>query len=421
MSEDTQRASFKDIILNRKMLVCLFTGFASGLPLYLLIQLVPGWLRTGGVDLSTIGLFSIILFSYNWKFAWSPLMDRYTPPFLGKRRGWMLITQVPLIIFTSMLLFLQPETQVGTIALVVGFIGFFSASQDVVLDAFRRELLTDEEMGMGTSFFVNAYKFSSLIPGGLSLIIADMVSWEWAIGAAVIFLFVGLITTLVINELPEAKYQPATLHEAIVEPFKEFFSRKGWKEGVLVLVFLVLYKLGDNMAVALETPFFFDMGFSGTEIGTVAKFSKLWASIVGAVVGGVLMIKLGINRALWVFGFFQIATILGYAGLAYVGHNLWMLFTAVSLEYLGVGLGTVGVLSYMSKLTNKKFTATQFALLSSIATIPRTFASASTGFIIEDVGYFSFFLICFLCAIPGMLLLFKVAPWNVKHESEGKV
>jgi len=409
-----EKYTIKDVLFNKKMLVCLFTGFASGLPLYLLIQLVPGWLRQNGVDLSTIGLFSIILFSYNWKFAWSPLMERFTPPFLGKRRGWMLITQVPLIGLTALLILLEPVEQIGLIAAVVGAIGFFSASQDIVLDAYRRELLSDVEMGMGTSIFVNAYKFSSLIPGGLSLIIADLVSWEWAIGSAVIFMVVGVITTLLIRELPKADFQPVTIKEAVIEPFREFFSRKGWREALLVLLFLVLYKLGDNMAVALETPFFFDMGFNGTEIGSVAKLSKLWASIVGSIIGGIFMIKLGINRSLWVFGFFQIGSILGYAWLASVGNNIYVLFAAVSLEYLGVGLGTVGVLAFMSQLTSRQFTATQFALLSSIATIPRTFASATTGFIIESVGYFSFFIICFCCAIPGMLLLFRIAPWNKK-------
>ncbi len=394
------------------MLICLFTGFASGLPLYLLIQLVPAWLRNNGVDLSTIGLFGIMLFSYNWKFLWSPLMERYTPPFLGKRRGWMLITQLPLILLTTSLLFLNPATDIAMIAIVVGSIGFFSASQDIVLDAFRRELLSDDEMGMGTSIFVNAYKFSSIIPGGLALIIEDLFSWEWAIASAAIFLLVGLITTIVINELPKILYQPKSIREAVVEPFREFFSRNGWKSALLVLVFLVLYKLGDNMATALETPFFYDMGFTGTEIGTIAKLAKLWSAIVGTIIGGVILTYLGINRSLWVFGIFQILSIVGYAILAQAGNNSWVLLAAVSMEYLGVGLGTVGISTFMARLTSKRFTATQFALLTSIATIPRTFAGASTGFIIEEVGYELFFVICYMCAIPGMILLMKVAPWN---------
>lgn len=407
-----QKATFASILLNKKMLVCLFTGFASGLPLYILIQLLPAWLRNKGVDLSTIGLFGIILFSYNWKFAWSPLMERFTLPFLGKRRGWMVVTQVPLILLTFSLLLLDPVSQIGLIALVVGTIGFFSASQDIVLDAYRRELLSDNEMGMGTSIFVNAYKFSSIIPGGVALIIEDLFSWEWAIASAAIFLMVGLVTSLIVNELPKSKYQPTSIQEAIVEPFKEFFSRNGWKNALLVLLFLVLYKLGDNMATALETPFFYDMGFSGTEIGTIAKISKLWSAILGSIIGGILLLYLGMNRSLWVFGIFQIMSIIGYGILAQVGNNSWVLFAAVSMEYLGVGLGSVGIATFMAQITSKQFTATQFALLTSIATIPRTFAGASTGFIIEEVGYQLFFVICYACAIPGMLLLIKVAPWR---------
>ncbi|MET1255152.1 AmpG family muropeptide MFS transporter [Aliikangiella maris] len=410
----TKKQSLKDVIFNKKMIVCLFTGFASGLPLYLTFQLIPGWLRQNGIDLSVIGLFAIVSFSYNWKFLWSPLMERFRPPFLGKRRGWMLITQLPLIIFTAVLIGLNPLTDIGLIAAVVGIISFFSASQDIVLDAYRRELLNDTEMGMGSSFFTNAYKFSSLVPGGLSLIIADLVSWEWALGTVVIFLFVGLMTTLIIDELKATQIQPLTMKEAVVEPFKEFFNRDGWQKALLVLLFLVLYKLGDNMATALETPFFFDLGFSGSEIGSVAKISKLWAAIFGTFLGGIILTKYGTNRALWIFGVFQIISILGYAVLAYFGNHLGLLFVAVSFEYLGVGLGTVGILAFMSELTSKQFTATQFALLSSLAAVPRTFATVSTGFIIQSVGYTWFFLICFACAIPGMLLLMKVAPWNPK-------
>ncbi len=399
------------------MLVCLFTGFASGLPLYFLFQLIPAWLRSHEVDLSTIGLFALIGFSYNWKFIWSPIMERYTPPFLGKRRGWMLLTQIPLIFVTCLLLFLDPIEQIVSIAVVVGFIAFFSASQDIVLDAYRRDFLSDEELGMGTSIFVNAYRLSSLIPGGLALILSDYFSWQVSIGAAIIFFLVGLITTLLIKEPDKTDYQPSNIVEAVVEPFKEFFKRDGWRNALLILLFLVLYKLGDNMAVALETPFFMDIGFSGTEIGSIAKLSKLWAAILGAALGGFLLIRLGLNKSLWIFGFFQIISILGYAFLAHMGHELWVLFVAVSLEYLGVGLGTVGISTYIARLTNRQFTATQFALLTSLATLPRTFANASTGYIIESVGYFNFFLICFACAIPGMLLLFKIAPWNQKENA----
>jgi len=399
-------------VFNKKMAICLCTGFASGLPLYILIQLLPAWLRTSGVDLSTIGLFFLFQFSYNWKFVWAPLMDRYAPPFLGRRRGWMLITQIPLIVLTASLMGLQPNEDIRLIAVIVALLGFLGASQDIVLDAYRRELLDDHEMGMGSSWFVNAYKASSLVPGGLSLILADWYGWQIGIGVAVAFLFVGLITTLLIREMDLPEVIPTSLASAVIEPFKEFFSRQGVHNSLLILAFLVLYKLGDNMATALETPFFYDMGFSGTEIGSVAKLTKLWASVVGSLLGGYMMLRLGLARCLWIFGGFQILSILGYALLSQVGDSLGMLFVAVALEYLGVGLGTVGLLAYMSELTNRSFTATQFALLSSLAALPRTLASSSSGFIIEAVGYTQFFLICFLLAIPGMLLLLKIAPWN---------
>lgn len=412
---NTKSSAVRNILFSPKMLVCLFIGFASGLPLYFLVQLIPAWLRNYDIDLSTIGLFSLIMFSYNWKFVWSPIMERFTPPFLGKRRGWMLLTQIPLIISSVCLMFLHPQQHIIGIAAVVALIGFFSASQDIVLDAYRRDFLEDEELAMGTSIHVNAYRLSSLIPGGLALILSDYLSWQFAIGISIAFLLIGLFTTLLIKEPQHTDYRPSDLSQAVIEPFKEFFMRDGWRTACLILLFLVLYKLGDNMATALETPFFYDLGFNGTQIGSVAKLSKLWASVLGAALGGWFLVRYGLNRSLWVFGFFQIISILGYACLAYAGNQIWVLFAAVSLEYLGVGLGTVGVTTYIAHLTNRQFTATQFALLSSLATLPRTFANASTGFIIESVGYVNFFLICFCCAIPGMLLLFKIAPWNSRE------
>jgi PAT family beta-lactamase induction signal transducer AmpG len=404
--------TFWQTMFNKRMLVCIFTGFSSGLPLYVLFQLIPAWLRTDGIDLSTIGLFSIVSFPYTWKFFWSPIMDRFVPPFLGRRRGWMLLTQLPLLILIGLLGLFQPSVSLTPIIIVVALIAFFSASQDIVLDAYRREFLADEELGIGNSYFTNAYRFSSLIPGGLGLILADFVPWLWVHLSVAVFMLVGLVTTLIITESSKKGEEPHSLQEAVVEPFREFINRDGKRSAFIILLFMILYKLGDNMAVALETPFFLDMGFSMTEIGTVAKLTKLWAAIAGSFLGGAMLIRWGLNKCLWLFGFFQILSILGYVALSIVGGELWMLFIAVTLEYLGVGLGAIGLLTYMSKLTNTHFTATQFALFTSIMVIPRTFANASTGFIIEAVGYTEFFLICFACAVPGMLMLFIIAPWN---------
>ena len=407
-----QPRDWEQILFNRRMLTCVFLGFTSGLPLYVLIQLIPAWLRTTGVDLSTIGLFSLIALPYTWKFAWSPLLDRFALPGLGRRRGWMLLTQIVLLCSIAALGSFNPEQSLQMIIYVVIAITVSSASQDIAIDAYRRELLADDELGTGNAIHVNAYRISSLVPGSLALILADHMAWQQVFWVTAAFMLVGIGMTLVIREVSDDAIAPHTLREAVVEPFREFLLRNGLTRAMLVLLFMLLYKLGDNMAVALETPFFIDQGFSLTEIGSVKKLSALWASIAGSIVGGVVMLKLSINRALWLFGVVQILSILGYAALALTGDDLLMLFVAVSFEYFGVGLGTVGLTAFIARQTSLKFAATQFALLSSLTAVPRTLANASTGFIIEAMGYFHFYLLCFALALPGMLLLLWVAPWR---------
>lgn len=404
--------NWRDILLNRRMLICVFLGFTSGLPLYVLIQLIPAWLRTEGVDLATIGLFSLIALPFTWKFAWSPLLDRFAIPGLGRRRGWMLLTQVVLLAAIALLGSFSPQNSLNTIVYIVIAITIASASQDIAIDAYRRELLSDEELGTGNAIHVNAYRIASLVPGSLALILADHMAWQqvfWVTGS---FMLIGIIMTLCVSEVSNNEVAPRSIARAVIDPFKEFISRNGYRQAFWVLLFMVLYKLGDNMATALETPFFIDQGFSLTEIGVVKKGSALWASIVGSIVAGAIMLKVTINRALWVFGAVQILSILGYAALALSGHSLVMLFVAVSFEYFGVGLGTVALTAFIAQQTNVSFAATQIALMTSLTAVPRTLANASTGFIIEAIGYFNFFLLCFMLAIPGMLLLFKVAPWN---------
>ena len=223
-----------------------------------------------------------------------------------------------------------------------------------------------------------------------------------------------------IKETSKAGEEPQTLRSAVVEPFVEFFQRQGWQQAVLILLFIMFYKLGDSMATALETPFFLDMGFSTVEIGSIAKIAKTIGATAGTILGGIAMIKLGINRSLWVFGVFQLISILGYVMLSMVGYNHLVLAIASGFEYFGVGLGSVALIAFMAKSTNRHFTATQFALFSSIAAVPRTLVSATTGYVIEAVGYTQFFLICFVCAIPGMLMLLKIAPWNEKKVDDAQ-
>ena len=407
-----------EILFTRKMLTCIFLGFSSGMPLFVLISLVPAWLRSNHVDLATIGLFALVGLPYTWKFVWSPLMDRFELPFLGRRRGWAVLTQLGLLLSIGVLGQFDPSTSLGPIVWIVFAVALFSASQDIVLDAYRRELLADDELGTGTSFWINAYRLSGLVPGSLALILADHLPWTAVFWITGLFMLVGIITTLTIKEVSDDALAPRTLREAVLDPFVEFFSRDGIVAGLAILAFLFLYKLGDNMATALATPFYLDMGYSKTEIGTVAKFAGLWAVIAGATIGGLVMLKLSINRALWLFGFVQMFTILPFVWLSRAGHTLLGLFVVVSGEYLAVGLGSVALTAFMARETSKAFTATQFALFSSLIAVPRTFANASTGFIVEAVGWTQFFVICTIAAIPGMVLLLKVAPWTEKEEKK---
>ena len=408
----TRKESLREAVLNRRMLICVFTGFSSGLPLYLLFQMVPYWLRTEGVGLAEIGFFALVQFPYTWKFLWAPIMDRYTLPFLGHRRGWILLTQLALLVSIGTLGFFKPAMSLWTIAYLATAVAFFSASQDIVLDAYRRELLPDVELGLGNSIHVQAYRLSGLIPGGLGLILADRLPWHMVFVIVALFMLVGIVMTFMIAEAIKEPTPPRSLKESVIEPFREFIGRAGIGSALLVLAFLFFYKLGDNMATALQTPFFHDVGFSGTQIGTIAKFVGTTAAIVGGLIGGLIMVKVSINRALWLFGFVQIVSILGFALLSVVGANPWMLAFAMAFEYLGVGLGTAALTAFMAKSTNVAFAATQFALFTALISVPRVLASATTGLIVEQTGWTNFFLICTVLAMPGMLLLFKVAPWN---------
>jgi PAT family beta-lactamase induction signal transducer AmpG len=409
-------ATIKQALLNRRMLICIFTGLASGMPLYLLISLVPAWLRTEGVGLVEIGFFALIGLPYTWKFLWSPLLDRYQLSLFsrkfGLRRSWMFATQILLFAAIAALGFFDPATQIWSIAWLCLAIAFLSATQDIVLDAYRRQILPDEELGLGNSIHVNAYRIAGLVPGSLSLILADSLPWQQVFFITATFMFIGIALTLSVAEPKAHDFHPTTLRKAIVEPFKEFFNRQGIKQAFLILSFMLLYKLGDSMATALATPFYLDLGFSMTQIGLIAKHAALWPMIFGGILGGILMLKIGINRALWLFGLVQIVSILGFAVLARVGEGLWLLGLVISFEYLGVGLGTAAFVAFIARSTHPAFAATQLALFTALTAVPRTMASSVTGIIVEGVGWENFFYLCTALAIPGMLLLFKVAPWN---------
>ncbi|MDB5887885.1 MAG: hypothetical protein JWM03_757 [Rhodocyclales bacterium] len=425
-------------LLSRRMLICVFTGFSSGLPLYLLLNLVPAWLKTEGLSLKAIGAFALIQFPYTWKFLWSPLLDRYALPWLGRRRGWMAISHIALLAAIAWLGQLSPKNDIGMVLALTAGIAFLSATLDIVLDAFRRELLHDEELGLGSAVHVNAYRLAGLVPGSLALILADRLPWGQVFVITALFMLPGLVMTLLVREPVAANAAPRSLREAVIEPFHEFFQRNGIKAALLILAFILLYKLGDSLCTALATPFYLDMGYTKTDIGLIAKNAGLWPSVIGGLLGGLWMVRTGINRALWLFGVVQMIAILGFAYLAWLGtatpdaSRLAVLAVVIGLEALGVGLGTAAFVAFIARSTHPAYTATQLALFTSLMAVPRTLINASAGWLVEGfdvslrwignfhvagLGYFNFFLLCFLLAIPGMLLLLKVAPWGDDPDS----
>lgn len=421
---ETRKPSVLAALLNRRMLICVFTGFSSGLPLFILLNLLPAWLKTEGMSLTAIGAMTLVQMPYTWKFLWSPLLDRYALPLLGRRRGWMLATQIGLLVSVAAFGLLSPQADLGLVVLFSVAVAFLSATQDIVLDAYRRELLPEVELGLGNAVHVNAYRIAGLVPGSLSLILADHLPWLQVFAVTALFMLPGMAMTLLVREPETARAAPKTLREAVVEPFHEFTSRKGWREALYVLAFVFLYKLGDSMCTALATPFYLEMGFSKSDIGLVAKHAGLWPSVIGGLLGGLWMVRLGINRALWVFGVVQLVAILGFAWLAWLGPQASIganervtLAIVIGIEALGVGLGTAAFVAFIARATHPAYTATQFALFTSLMAVPRTFINATTGWLVGQMGWFNFFLLCTVLALPGMLLLLRVAPWNERPEA----
>lgn len=409
-------------IFSKKMALCLSLGFASGMPLFVVLTLLGAYLRKEGVNLKEIGLFSLIMIPYTWKFVWSPLVDRYNLFYLGRRRSWMLISQIAVFFSIFLLGQFSPKTSLSVIAIVSVILSFASATQDIVIDAYRREILTDRELGLGTSLFITASRASSLVPGGLSLVIAQFLSWSDAFFITAAFMLPALVVTFFIKE-PETINAPRNLRQAIIEPFREFKDRRGLKSMFLIILFVFCYKLGDSMATALATPFYIDLHYDLLTIGLVAKNAGLWSMLIGGILGGVIMLKTGINKALWYFGFGQLITILGFVILAHEGigsdtaPSVFLLAFVIIAECLGAGLGTSAFVAFLSAQTNKTYAATQFALLTSLSAVPRTFCNATTGYIVEFMGWENFFIFCTVLAIPGMLLLLKVAPFKSEPKS----
>ncbi|MEW6714453.1 MAG: AmpG family muropeptide MFS transporter [Nitrospirota bacterium] len=401
-------------ILSRRMLVSFVMGFACGLPLLLTITVLQAWMKEEGVDLTVIGIMSLVGLPYTVKFLWAPVMDRFTLPFLGRRRGWLLIAQIALI-SSIVLLGLSNTKNLWMIAASAFLVTFFSASQDIVVDAYRREDLADAELGLGSSLYVNGYRVGMLLASGGGLIMADHMSFTMVYLIMAACMMPGLLTTLLTPEPVVSAGTPGSLKEAVVNPLIDYFSREG---ALWILAFILFYKIGDTMASAMTMPFYLDIGFTKTEIGAVVKLFGFWATIIGALTGGVMMLRLGISRSLWMFGLLQAISTAGFALLAKIGHSIPALAGVIVFENLSGGMGTAAYVAFMGSITNKKFTATQYALLSSLMGVPRVLASAPTGYFAKHMGWASFFIMCTLIAIPGMLLLLKFAPWSSRKRGQ---
>ena len=384
------------------MLIALLMGFASGLPLLLTGSVLQAWLKDGGIDLASIGVFALVGLPYTLKFLWAPLFDRYALP-LGRRRGWLVLMQLALAAALAALSLAQPTPHhllwISAASLLVAF---FSASQDIVIDAYRRESLSDDELGLGSAFYVNGYRVGMLLAGGGGLILADHTSFAFMYQAMAACMAACVLVTLYAPEPPLLKGRPTSLQDAFILPLRDYIERDGaW----LALAFILLYKIGDTMASAMTMPFYLELGFSKTEIGAVVKVFGFWATIAGGTLGGVIIMRIGLARALWVFGLGQMVSTLGFVALVYAGHNTVALAAVIAVENFTGGMGTTAFVGFMAALTNRRFTATQYALLSSLMGVPRVLLSAPTGWLAESLGWPVFFALCTLIAVPGLLLI----------------
>ncbi|PND33786.1 MFS transporter [Achromobacter pulmonis] len=383
----------------------LVLGFASGLPLALTSGTLQAWATVEGVPLQQIGFLTLVGTAYTLKFLWAPFVDRYVPPLLGRRRGWMLVTQLLLAAAIMAMGALSPSSALQPLALLAVLVAFLSATQDIAFDAYCTDVLRKEERGAGAAIKVMGYRLAMIVSGGLALILAD----QW-IGWGYTYMLMGglmLLCALATLWAPEPEHvatAPRSLREAVGEPLREFFTRRG---ALAVLLLIVLYKLGDAFAGALSTTFLIrGAGFSPTEVGTVNKVLGLAATIVGALAGGSLMSRWGLYRSLMAFGLLQAVSNLAYWMIAVSPQSIWLMATAVGIENLCGGLGTASFVGLLMALCRQRFSATQFALLSALSAVGRTYlAGPLTPPLVDSLGWPGFFLLTVLIALPGLVLL----------------
>ena len=403
--------SLLKVFESRKMAALLLLGFASGLPLLLIGSTLKTWMTLEKVDLGAIGWFSLASLPFSFKFLWSPFLDRFTLPFLGRRRGWLILTQIALIFAIALLGLQQPKQALQLVAINAIVIAFLSATQDIATDAYRTDVLTNLELGAGAAVSTLGYRIGMIAAGSLALMLADQMPWSSVYLIMAGMMAIGIFATLLAPE-PQETSPPASLADAVILPLGEFFQRQGVLYGVLILLFITLYKLGDALLSNMATPFLVTIGFTKTDIGAIQLGMGLIANIVGALAGGSILSKIGINRSLWVFGVLQAVSNLAYFFLSLVGKNYQAMVLAINIEQFCGGLGTTAFVAFLMSLCNQRFSATQYALLSSLMAVSRDILAAPGGEIVKSTSWSMFFLISIFAALPGLMLLPVFAPWN---------
>ena len=404
------KAFFKDFF-SKKMLIVFFLGFSSGLPFLLTSGTLKIWLTRENVDISTIGYFSWVGLSYSLKFLWAPFLDRFSFFGLGRRRSWMFLSQICLMIGIAVLGTFDPKVSLQNMVLVSILIAFFSATQDIAIDSFRREYLSEIEIGMGSSITQYGGRFAMLLSGGLGVGLVGSgalnLSWNQLYTILAASMAIGMVVTYLAPEpVVNVAEQPQTMRAAVLDPLKEFLSRD---KALIILLFVMLFKFGDAMSGAMLTPFYVQMGYTNEDIGLIAKSFGLASALVGLFIGGIVIYSIGVLRSLWIFGFLQALSTASFAMITWTGPEKWALAATVFFEDISSWMGSAAFVTYLATTTNKKYTATQYAILSSIATLGRNFFSGFSGDLVKVLGWAPFFITCGLLAIPGMIMLFIVS------------
>jgi PAT family beta-lactamase induction signal transducer AmpG len=390
-----------------RILLIAVMGFSSGLPLLLTLSTLSYWLAKLGVSKTSIGLFAAVGAPYSFKFLWAPLLDQIRPPVLGRRRGWAIAIQIALALAILAMGFTDPAVDPWWTALAAVAVAFLSASQDIVIDAYRIEILPEEEQGAGAAATQVGYRFGLLAAGAGAMWLSDYVSWPLVFISMAALMGVGVLAFLVAPE-PATPARPAQesvaerLRQGVVAPFVDFFQRRGW---YVILLFVLLYKFGEAFSGAMASPFYVELGFTGAEIAAVSKVFGVIATLVGTLAGGYLVARVGIMRCLFLGGVLQAAGLLLFAVLAVHGHEILWLTIAIGGDNFVSGLGSAAFVAYLSALCNLAFTATQYALLSSFMSFGRTLLSTGSGWLAVQLGWPLFFVASTGLAVPGLLLL----------------